>query len=98
MITEDKITEIFCIADDFCKELEKEFAKKVLPDSDNAPKRHRKRMMSDAEVITILQTLGSRGDYNPHTIPQQGIQMPQTLLYAVCVQAYATPVSANRII
>ena len=24
------------------------------PDSDNAPKRHRKRMMSDAEVITIL--------------------------------------------
>lgn len=49
-----KVTEIFCIADDFCKELEKEFAKKVLPDSDNAPKRHRKRMMSDAEVITIL--------------------------------------------
>ena len=28
MITENKITEIFCIADDFCKELEKEFAKK----------------------------------------------------------------------
>lgn len=54
MISKDKITEIFCIADDFCKELEKEFAKKVLPDSDNAPKRHRKRMMSDAEVITIL--------------------------------------------
>lgn len=54
MISKDKITEIFCIADDFCKELEKEFAKKVLPDNDNAPKRHRKRMMSDAEVITIL--------------------------------------------
>ena len=34
MISKDKITEIFCIADDFCKELEKEFAKKVLPDSD----------------------------------------------------------------
>ena len=28
MICKDKITEIFCIADDFCKELEKEFAKK----------------------------------------------------------------------
>ena len=50
MISKDKITEIFCIADDFCKELEKELAKKVLPDSDNAPKRHRKRMMSDAEI------------------------------------------------
>lgn len=30
MISKDKITEIFCIADDFCKELEKEFAKKHL--------------------------------------------------------------------
>ena len=28
MISKDKITEIFCIADDFCKELEKEFEKK----------------------------------------------------------------------
>lgn len=28
MISKDKITEFFCIADDFCKELEKEFAKK----------------------------------------------------------------------
>lgn len=27
MISKDKITEIFCIADDFCKELEKELAK-----------------------------------------------------------------------
>ena len=25
MISKDKITEIFCIADDFCKELEKEW-------------------------------------------------------------------------
>ena len=41
MISKDKITEIFCIADDFCKELEKNSQKKVLPDSDNAPKRHR---------------------------------------------------------
>ena len=56
MISKDKITEIFCIADDFCKELEKELAKKVLPDSDNAPKRHRKRMMSDAEIIRGIIT------------------------------------------
>lgn len=28
MINKDKFTEFFCIADDFCKELEKEFAKK----------------------------------------------------------------------
>ena len=35
MLSKDKITEFFCISDDFCKELEKEFAKKALTDSDN---------------------------------------------------------------
>lgn len=84
MITEDKITEIFCIADDFCKYFSSELKKHQIADG----KKHRNKSCK----------LGSRGDYNPHTIPQQGIQMPQTLLYAVCVQAYATPVSANRII
>ena len=54
MITESKVTEIFCIADDFCKEFEVEMSKKALPSSPETPKRRRKRMMSDAEVITIL--------------------------------------------
>ena len=54
MITESKVTEIFGIADDFCKEFEVEMAKNVLPSSPSASKRRRKRMMSDAEVITIL--------------------------------------------
>lgn len=31
MITESKVTEIFCIADDFCKEFEVEMAKKRPP-------------------------------------------------------------------
>ena len=26
MISKNKVSEIFCVADDFCKELEKEFA------------------------------------------------------------------------
>ena len=30
MITESKVTEIFCIADDFCKGFEVEMAKNVL--------------------------------------------------------------------
>ena len=54
MITEDKVTEIFCIADDFCKEFDVEMAKNSQPSTSEAPKRRRKRMMSDAEVITIL--------------------------------------------
>lgn len=54
MITESKVTEIFCIADDFCKEFGAEMAKKALPSTPETPKRNRKRMMSDSEVITIL--------------------------------------------
>ena len=53
MITESKVTEIFCIADDFCKEFEVEMSKNALSSSADATKRRRKRMMSDAEVITI---------------------------------------------
>ena len=54
MITESKVTEIFCIADDFCKEFDAEMAKNAVKSTLDAPKRRRKRMMSDAEVITIL--------------------------------------------
>ena len=53
-----KVTEIYCIADDFCKECELELNKKALPlsnSSPNTPKtRNRKGRMSDAEMITIL--------------------------------------------
>lgn len=40
MITESKVSEIFCIAciaDDFCKELEAEMAKNALPSTPDAP-------------------------------------------------------------
>ena len=53
-----KVTEIYCIADDFCKEYELELNKKALSLSNpppNTPKtRNRKGRMSDAEMITIL--------------------------------------------
>ena len=41
MITESKITEIFCIADDFCNEFEVEMAK--------TPFRHLTRLRNAAE-------------------------------------------------
>ena len=53
-LTTDKITEIYCIADDFCKEFSKEIKKhQILP---NDGKRHRNRSftLSDAEIITIM--------------------------------------------
>ncbi|WP_314819102.1 transposase [Alloprevotella tannerae] len=50
--------EIYCIADDFCKEYELGLNKKALSlsnPSPNTPKtRNRKGRMSDAEMITIL--------------------------------------------
>ena len=53
-----KVTENYCIADDFCKEYELELTKKALSlsnSSPNTPKtRNRKGRMSDAEKITIF--------------------------------------------
>ena len=53
-----KVTEIYCIADDFCKEYNLELNKTSLSLSNasaNSPKhRKRKGRMSDAEMITIL--------------------------------------------
>ena len=53
-----KVTEIYCIADDFCKEYNSELNKTSLSLSNasaNSPKhRKRKGRMSDAEMITIL--------------------------------------------
>ena len=42
MITESKVTEIFCIADDFCKEFEEEIAEKAIQSSAGTPGRRSK--------------------------------------------------------
>ena len=54
MITKDKITEIFCIADDFCKEFELEIDKIGLPNDAKCKHRRRKWRMSKSEIITIM--------------------------------------------
>ena len=56
MITEDKITEIFCMADDFCKVYDKFVKINGLIPKRNKKRRkyHRDYKMSDAEVITIM--------------------------------------------
>jgi hypothetical protein len=60
----DKITEIFCVIDDFCKEFEKAKDGHVI--SENTDKKRRKRAfkMSDSEVITILVLFHSGGYRN----------------------------------
>ena len=54
MITDYKITEIFCAVDEFCKEFDKQIDKKSLLSSDGKSRRYRKASLSDSEIMTIL--------------------------------------------
>ena len=53
MITEDKVTEIFCMADDFCKFFDAMTAKYTLKPTGKR-KYYRNSMMSKAEVMLIM--------------------------------------------
>ncbi len=53
-ITRDKITEIFCIIDDFTKEYDQEIAKMGLSAPDGRKHRKRKCGMSRSEIMAIL--------------------------------------------
>lgn len=54
ILTSDKITQIFCIADDFCKELEGSALETTFSVNDGKKHRRRPCMMSESEIITIL--------------------------------------------
>lgn len=54
MLTDYKVTEIFCICDDFCKEFNAEIEKSSLKAPDGCKHRRRNGTMSEPEVMTIL--------------------------------------------
>jgi hypothetical protein len=54
ILTIDKVTEIFCIADDFCKEFAKELEKQPKLAEDGKRHRNRPCAMSDSEIMTVL--------------------------------------------
>jgi hypothetical protein len=54
MLTDDKIIEIFCMADDFCKLFSQEFKKHQLSLNDGKKHRNRSCEMSDSEIMTVL--------------------------------------------
>jgi hypothetical protein len=54
MITIDKLTEIFCLVDDFCIEFEQAKSGHVITKDNGKKSRNRKFSLSDSEVITIL--------------------------------------------
>ena len=53
-ITKDKITEIFCIIDDFCKEYDAEIEKMAISESNGRKHRKRKWAMRRSEIMAIL--------------------------------------------
>ena len=60
MITKDKVTEIFCIIDEFDKNLDDELKKNLrLPNQDSNRKRYRNRKgkFPESEVMTILYAI-----------------------------------------
>jgi hypothetical protein len=54
MLTHNKIIEIFCIADDFCKQFSQEFKKHQITPKNGKKHRNRPCEMSDSEIMTIL--------------------------------------------
>ncbi|MFS4482671.1 IS982 family transposase [Hyunsoonleella sp. 2307UL5-6] len=54
MISNDKITEIFCTVDDFCKEIKQILDENSLESDSSVKKRKRKCKLSDSEVISIM--------------------------------------------
>ena len=60
MITEDKVTEIFCVADDFCKVFDAQMAKYTFK-AVGKRKYHRESRMSKAEIMVIMILFHSSG-------------------------------------
>ena len=61
MLSDGKITEIFCMADDFCKFFNTVVKKHTLEVADGKRHRNKPNSMSDAEIITILIMFHSCG-------------------------------------
>jgi hypothetical protein len=54
MLSKDKVTEIFCLVDDFCKEMELVLDQNSIESENGRPRRRKRPKMSDSEVITIM--------------------------------------------
>ena len=68
MITEDKVPEIFCMADDFCKIYDKYIKANGLTPKRGRRKReyHREPRPSDSEVMTIMMLFHFSGFRRTH--------------------------------
>lgn len=69
MITEDKVIEIFCVMDEFCKNFASECDKNLLLEDKEHRHRNRKGQLSYSEIMTILVCyhFGSFANFKPTT-------------------------------
>jgi hypothetical protein len=87
MIFNDKITEIFCVVDDFCKEMIQILDDNSIQDDNLVKKRKRACKMSDSEVITIMVLFHLKGYrslkhfYVNYVKLHMQSEFPQTLSY-----------------
>ena len=61
MLSTDKITEIFCLVDDFCKKFDSIVDKKAIKEQSSIKRRNRAFTMSESEIITIMILFHSGG-------------------------------------
>ena len=59
MTTDYKVTELFCIIDEFCKHFNAENAENLLEDNSGVKRRRRQASLSDSEIMTILLYFGT---------------------------------------
>lgn len=87
MFSIDKITEIFCIVDDFCIEFDKVKEGHILDKNDDKKRRNRSFKLSDSEVITIMilfhagQFRNIKHFYINYVMAHLQKEFPQTVSY-----------------
>jgi hypothetical protein len=78
MFTEDKVTEIFCMADDFCRFFDAMMEKYTLRDPKKR-KYHRDGTLSKAEVMVIIILFQLRGQHAAEGMQEPAHPYPQDL-------------------
>lgn len=87
MISNDKITEIFCLIDDFCKEIDLVIDKHGLQQAEKVRKRNKPSKLSQSEVITIMVLFHLKGYrclkhfYLQHVCKHMRSDFPKTVSY-----------------
>ena len=68
MITKDKVIEIFCAIDEFCKGIDGECRKKLMPEEEGKKRRNRKGKLCESGIMTILVRFhfGSFANFKHH--------------------------------